>query len=114
MNVATRFRANLLRTCGPLSFARLVKLSTKYAKAQAHEAELRETRTILEPDTFRAVRRENSAIRLCLGLIEFSLDIDLPDSVFEDEGFMALYWAVVDIVGLGNVLIVILLGVRKR
>ncbi|KZV64298.1 terpenoid synthase [Peniophora sp. CONT] len=97
-----QFRARLLRSCGPRSFARLLQLSTDYVAAQTREAELRETKTVLDPESFRIVRRENSAIRLCLGLIEFSLGIDLPDEVFKDEEFMTLYWAVVDMVDLAN------------
>lgn len=110
VDVPSRFRARLVQSCGPQSFTRLIQLSTDYAAAQAREAELRETRAVLDPETFRAVRRENSAIRLCLGVIEFSLGIDLPDEVFKDEQFMALYWAVVDMVDLANVSLVPLSG----
>ena len=60
-------------------------------------------REVLDTSSFETLRRENSAIRLCLGLIEYSLGIDLPDEVFHDEEFMTLYWAVVDMVDLANV-----------
>lgn len=54
-------------------------------------------------DSFKSLRRENSAIRLCFGLFEFTLGIDLPDSVFEDETFMKMYWASADMVCWANV-----------
>ncbi|VDC01475.1 unnamed protein product [Peniophora sp. CBMAI 1063] len=100
--MVNEFRERLMPGCGPKSFSRLLRFSTDYASAQAREAELRETNTVLDPDTFRNIRRENSAIRLCLGLIEFSLGIDLPDEVFQNEELMTLYWAVVDMVDLAN------------
>ena len=69
----------------------------------AREAELREAGIVLDPLSFRDLRRENSAIRLCFGLFEYTLGIDLPDEVFEDERFRALYWYAADMVCWANV-----------
>ena len=52
---------------------------------------------------YEPLRRENSAIRLCFGLFEFALGIDLPNEVFEDSAFMDLYWAAADMVCWANV-----------
>ena len=74
-----------------------------YVNAVAREAELRERGEVLDVASFEPLRRENSAIRLCFGLFEFALGIDLPDEVFEDEAFMNLYWAGADMVCWANV-----------
>ena len=96
-------RARLVRTCGPRSFARIVKLCASYAAGTAREAELREEHSVLGPDEYRDLRRENSAVRVCLGLIEYELGIDLPNGVFENETFKRMYWAVIDMVCWANV-----------
>ncbi len=69
----------------------------------AREAELRERGEVLDATAFQSLRRENSAIRLCFGLFEFVLGVDLPDTVFQDEQFMTLYWAAADMVCWSNV-----------
>ena len=80
-----------------------MKLCTSYAAGVTREAELRSDHSVLGPDEYRDLRRENSAVRVCLGLIEYELGIDLPDEVFENEAFMGLYWAVIDMVCWANV-----------
>lgn len=67
------------------------------------EAELRERGEVLDVEPFIALRRENSAVRLCLDLIEYCWGIDLPDEVFEDEAFTEIYWAAVDLICWANV-----------
>ena len=71
----------------------------------ALEAEYRERGVVLDMESFKHLRRENSAIRLCFGLFEYSLGIDLPDEVFEDTVFESLYWAAADMVCWANVCI---------
>lgn len=97
------FRARLLKSAGPACFRRFLKHSEAYVDAVAREAELREQGQVLDLISFEPLRRENSAIRLCFGLFEFALGIDLPDEVFEDEAFMNLYWAAADMVCWANV-----------
>jgi hypothetical protein len=67
------------------------------------EALLRERGDVLDPEAFIALRRGNSATRVSLGLVEYILDIDLPDEVWEDETFLKAYFAVVDMVCWANV-----------
>ena len=62
------------------------------------EAKLREQGTALSFDAFIQLRRESSAVQTGLRIIEFSLDMSLPDSVYEDEDFKKLYYATVDMV----------------
>ena len=71
---------------------------------------MREAHTVLDPRGFRDLRRENSAIRLCFGLFEYTLGIDLPDEVFEDKTFASLYWGAADMVCWANVCHVISLA----
>ncbi len=54
-------------------------------------------------DTFIRLRREVSAIRMCDGLFEYVLGVDLPDAVFDNPAFTAMYWANIDMMGLTNV-----------
>ncbi|EIM91001.1 terpenoid synthase [Stereum hirsutum FP-91666 SS1] len=97
-----QFRARFLRSVGPQSFRRFLRHSEDYIDCVAKEAEYRERGQVLDMDSFKSLRRENSAIRLCFGLFEFTLGIDLPDSVFEDETFMKMYWASADMVCWAN------------
>ena len=87
----------------PASFRRFVNHSAAYVEAVAVEAELRERDEVLDVAHFIPLRRENSAVRACFGLFEFARGIELPDAVFEDETFMKLYWAAVDMVCWANV-----------
>lgn len=74
-----------------------------YCAAVVTEAELRERGEVLDIDSFIALRRENSAVRLCFSLIESCCGTDLPTEVFEDATFMEIYWAAVDHVCWTNV-----------
>nr|BDI63091.1 sesquiterpene synthase [Auriscalpium vulgare] len=96
------FRARLLGSCGPRSFARFLRHSEDYINCVALEAEYRERGEVLDMEAFKHLRRENSAIRLCFGLFEFSLGIDLPDEVFQETTFSSIYWAAADMVCWAN------------
>ncbi|KAJ3553938.1 hypothetical protein NM688_g3357 [Phlebia brevispora] len=96
------FRARLLKHAGAACFRRFLVHSADYVEAVAQEAELRERGEVLDMAAFETLRRENSAIRLCFGLFEFALGIDLPDEVFENPAFMNLYWAAADMVCWSN------------
>ncbi|EPQ52751.1 terpenoid synthase [Gloeophyllum trabeum ATCC 11539] len=96
------FRQRFMRHAGPGCLRRFLKHSEDYVEAVAKEAEYRERGEVLGRDAFRDLRRENSAVRLCFGLFEFCLGIDLPDEVFEDHTFMSLYWAACDMVCWSN------------
>ncbi|KAI0671543.1 terpenoid synthase [Trametes maxima] len=96
------FKQRLLAFAGPNSYRRFLMHCDDYVNAVAREAEYRERGEVLSVAAFQTLRRENSAIRLCFGLFEFCLGIDLPDVVFQDEHFMTLYWAAADMVCWSN------------
>ncbi|KAH9940985.1 isoprenoid synthase domain-containing protein [Amylocystis lapponica] len=96
------FRARFAQFAGPGCHRRFLKHCEDYIEAVAEEAELRERGEVLDMASFETLRRENSAIRLCFGLFEFTLGVDLPDKVFEDPTFMTLYWAAADMVCWAN------------
>ncbi|GBE88250.1 Linoleate 10R-lipoxygenase COP4 [Sparassis crispa] len=96
------FRARLLQHAGPGCLRRFLKHCEDYVEAVGREAEFRERGQVLDMASFETLRRENSAIRLCFGLFEYVLGVDLPDHVFEDPIFMTLYWAAADMVCWSN------------
>ncbi|KAI0833261.1 terpenoid synthase [Trametes gibbosa] len=96
------FKQRLLAFAGPNSYRRFLMHCDDYVNAVAREAEYRERGEVLDIDSFQTLRRENSAIRLCFGLFEFALGIDLPDAIFQDAHFMTLYWAAADMVCWSN------------
>lgn len=98
-----RFKERLLDHAGPRSYRRFLVHCADYINAVAREAELREHGEVLDLAAYMPLRRENSAIRLCFGLFESALGIDLPDEVFQDEQFMMLYWSAADMVCWSNV-----------
>ena len=101
--ISHRFKQRLLEYAGPRCYRRFLIHCVDYVNAVAREAELREQGEVLDIGAFQTLRRENSAIRLCFGLFEFALGIDLPDVVFQDEQFMTLYWSAADAVCWSNV-----------
>jgi hypothetical protein len=101
-----RFRARFLRLAGSKSTARFLTHWKDYCAAIVTEAELRERDQILDVDSFVALRRENSAVRLCFSLIEVCCGTDLPDEVFENPTFMSIYWAAVDHICWSNVSVI--------
>ncbi|TCD63577.1 terpene cyclase [Steccherinum ochraceum] len=96
------FRARFLKYAGPACYKRFLQHSKDYIEAVGKEAEYRERGEVLDMQSYETLRRENSAIRVCFGLFEFALGIDLPDEVFENQEFMTLYWAACDMVCWSN------------
>jgi len=64
---------------------------------------LRDCGDVLELEDYVHLRRENSAVRVCFGMISYILGIDLPDDVFEDPVFQQIYFSAVDMVCWANV-----------
>lgn len=62
----------------------------------AREAELREAGEVLTMEEYIPLRRNNSAVRLCVALVEYVLGVDLSEEVYENPVFLKAYWAVVD------------------
>lgn len=52
---------------------------------------------------YEAHRRKNSGTDPFFVLIEYAQGIELPDALFENETFMKIYWAAVDMIGYSNV-----------
>ncbi|TFY71414.1 hypothetical protein EVG20_g1594 [Dentipellis fragilis] len=96
------FRARLTRTCKPKTFRRFLQHGQDYIDCVVDEAGLRERGEVLDLDSYLVLRRENSAVRLCFGLIPFALGIDLPDEVYADPVFERIYFAGVDMVCWAN------------
>lgn len=67
------------------------------------EAGLRDCGEVLELEDYVHLRRENSAVRVCFGMISYILGIDLPEEVFEDPIFQQIYFSAVDMVCWANV-----------
>lgn len=82
---------------------RLLSGFDSYIKATAMEAALREHDIVLDPATFTALRRENSAVFPCVDIISFVLDIELPDVAYSHPVFRAMHAAAADLVVLPNV-----------
>ncbi|KZT29709.1 terpenoid synthase [Neolentinus lepideus HHB14362 ss-1] len=100
--MAREFRERLNQRAGPDCLRRWIKTFDNYIQAVAHEAELRARNEVLGLEAYIPLRRENSAIRVCFGVIEYVLGIDLPDEVFDDPVFMEMYLAAVDTVFWSN------------
>ncbi|TFK49911.1 terpenoid synthase [Heliocybe sulcata] len=100
--MAREFRERLTRRAGPNSLRRFIKIFGDYIHAVAYEAELRSRNEVLGLEAYIPLRRENSAVRTCFGLIEYAMGVDLPDEVFEDPVFKEMYLAAVDTVCWSN------------
>ncbi|KAJ3828465.1 isoprenoid synthase domain-containing protein [Lentinula raphanica] len=98
------FRERHMNSMGPNAAHRFLLYFADYIECVSREAELREQDEILDLASYIIVRRGNSAVRLCFGLIEQALGIDLPQEVVDDSTFMEAYWAALDMVWLPNVL----------
>ncbi|KAG1821857.1 isoprenoid synthase domain-containing protein [Suillus subaureus] len=92
------FRQAVIRSAKPQFFKHFLSSLKGYTKAVAQEAELREAGGVLDLINFVPLRRENSAVRCCFAFIEYNLDIELPDAVFDDPIFQSVYFAAVDMV----------------
>ncbi|TFY78722.1 hypothetical protein EWM64_g5292 [Hericium alpestre] len=96
------FRERLTRTIKPGTFRRFLQHGQDYIDCVVEEAGLRERGDVLDLESYLVLRRENSAVRLCFGLIPYVLGIDLPEEVYEDPGLQRIYFAGVDMVCWAN------------
>ncbi|KXN91677.1 Linoleate 10R-lipoxygenase COP4 [Leucoagaricus sp. SymC.cos] len=90
------FRTRLVRLAGPNNLCRFIKLCEDYTSCVTREAELREAGQVLSMQEYIPLRRNNSAVLLCLSLVEYTLGIDLPDDIYEHPVFLRAYWAACD------------------
>ncbi|KAI0346575.1 terpenoid synthase [Trametopsis cervina] len=96
------FKARFFPYAGEATLRRFMKHSEAYINAFGVEAELREKNIVLDVPAYDRLRRENSAVRYCFGLIGYLLDIDLPDEIFEHPVFMRMHLAAVDMITWAN------------
>ncbi|KAG2147667.1 isoprenoid synthase domain-containing protein [Suillus clintonianus] len=96
------FRQSILRAAKPQFFKHFLSCLRGYTQAVVQEAELREAGEVHDLINFVPLRRENSAVRCCFTFIEYNLDIELPDAVFDDPIFQSVYFAAVDMVCWSN------------
>lgn len=92
-----------MRTAGVNCRRRFLEHCEDYIEAISKEAEYRERNEVLDMEQYEALRRENSAVRLCFMLAMYALNIDLPDEVFENSAFMTVYFSACDLVCWANV-----------
>ncbi|TFY62809.1 hypothetical protein EVG20_g6566 [Dentipellis fragilis] len=64
------FRERFMTRVQPRSFARFLKLGEDYVHCVAEEAGLRVRGEVFDLHKYTLIRRENSAVRLCFGMIE--------------------------------------------
>ena len=84
-------------------FLRFLDHCDAYIDSVIQEASLRDRGEVLELEDYVLLRRENSAVRVCFGMIPYILGIDLPKEVFEDPVFEKIYFKAVDMVCWANV-----------
>ncbi|KZV94482.1 terpenoid synthase [Exidia glandulosa HHB12029] len=96
------FRARLGDWVDTDAGKRFVRHCENYMNGTIREAGLRERGEILPTAEYQDLRRENSAVRPCVALMEYSLGLNLPDAVHDNEHFGILYWNVIDMVCWAN------------
>jgi len=100
--ITKQFKERFNRKASKRCQERLWSLSKGYLDAMADEAEYRRNGLVPDTESYMLIRREVSGVRLCYGMFEYVLGIELPDAVFEDPTFLTMYWAAVDMIGLSN------------
>ncbi|KAI0284274.1 terpenoid synthase [Russula aff. rugulosa BPL654] len=78
------------------------RLITSIKPNMFRQASLRDRGEVLELEDYVHLRRENSAVRVCFGLIPYILGIDLPEEVLSDPIFEKIYFNAVDMVCWAN------------
>jgi hypothetical protein len=96
-------RARLITAIKPNAFRRFLDHCDAYIDSVIQEARLRDRGEVLELEDYVHLRRENSAVRVCFGMIPYILGIDLPEEVFTDPNFEKVYFSAVDMVCWANV-----------
>ena len=84
-------------------YDRFVKACADWITAVSKEAELREQQQVLDLASYTKLRRENSAVRPCLVLIEYATGKALPDGIWNEDTFNLLNTMGIDMVALSNV-----------
>ena len=97
------FKENHIDEAGTGVARRFINNFCNYVDIVGKEAELREKNEVLDIPNYVIFRRETSAVRTCFDLVEYCLDLDLPQYVHDDPVFISGYNAGMDLVFWANV-----------
>ncbi|KAJ7772948.1 terpenoid synthase [Mycena maculata] len=100
--LARDFWARCIPGAGPGTQARFKETLELFFEAVNIQAEMRDAGIIPDLESYIDVRRDTSGCKPCWALIEYALDIDLPDYVVENPVMMALNQSTNDLVTWSN------------
>ncbi len=103
LNYLSSFKQLHLARAGPDTARRFLEHLCSYARTVGKEAELRERDEILDIRGYIALRREIGGVKSCFDLVEYCLDINLPQEIYEDPVFVSGYNAAMDQITWSNV-----------
>ena len=92
-----------LEDTNPKFLARFIKHCASFMDSILPETDNRIKDKVMTLEDYVIHRRENGGVRPCFDLLEYVLNIDMPDEVFEDQVFMRIYWAAIDAISWANV-----------
>ena len=92
-----------MRDCAPTVQQRFKSNVQTFFHSVQQEASFRTLGLVPDLETYMEMRRNTSACKLVFDLIEYSLDLELPDDVIEDPIIMALNQGANDLVTWANV-----------
>ncbi|KZT30005.1 terpenoid synthase [Neolentinus lepideus HHB14362 ss-1] len=87
---------------GPKAFHRFLASSEGYAKEVAREAQLRGEDKVLPFHDYVPFRRQISGVQICLDLIEYAFNFDLPDEITDQTRFKEINNITTDFVAWTN------------
>ncbi|KAJ7706896.1 isoprenoid synthase domain-containing protein, partial [Mycena rosella] len=100
--LARDFWARCIPDAGPGTQARFKETLGLFFEAVNIQTAMRDTGVIPDLESYIALRRDTSGCKPCWALIEYALDIDLPNFVVEDPVIAALNQSTNDLVTWSN------------
>ncbi|KAJ3796822.1 terpenoid synthase [Lentinula aff. detonsa] len=100
--LARDFWGRCIRNAGPGCQARFKEYFELFFEAVHTQAKARDAGVIPDLESYIDIRRDTSGCKPCWALIEYALDIDLPDFVVEDPIIMAINRSANDLVTWSN------------
>ncbi|KAF7327684.1 Terpene cyclase [Mycena kentingensis (nom. inval.)] len=100
--LARDFWGRAIETYGPGWQGRFKETFEMFFEAVNVQAKWRDSDIVPDLETYIAIRRDTSGCKPCWALIEYGLDIDLPDFVAEDPVIMSLNESTNDLVTWSN------------
>ncbi|KAJ7080410.1 terpenoid synthase [Mycena belliarum] len=101
--LARDFWARCIQGAGPGTQARFKETMQLFFEAVKTQTWQRDTEVILNLEEYIELRRDTSGCKPCWALIEYAMDIDLPDFVADNPVIMALNQSANDLVTWSNV-----------